>query len=336
MSSEHAPKETFKEHQKDLEQNALAAKLTTGWDKFKKGQLVSYRVMAISLIAVTAIGLFFYIRSGKRSEASAQWAELEGANSLDLLDEYAKKRPNTASGNVAQLHAARYKLGNVGIEALGTRDAALQKKAVENIESARDAFEQLVGVFKNDPVMKVQCILGRAKAEAALIGIYKDGHTAEFRGSVAELTKWLDMLATEAGDTPWGEDAKKFAESLKTGPTREELERVQRGLYTIEKLPDLPPGFTPPKAPPGTPDAPKLPGLPGGDPKLGPLPPKDGDKPKDEKKDPPKDAKKDGPKPPDAPKAPDATPPKAPDPKAKDAPAPKPAEPAPKPPEKKP
>ena len=336
MSSEHLPKESFKEHQKDLEQNVLATKLTTGWEKFKKGQLVSYRVMAISLIAVTAIGLFFYIRSGKRSEASAQWAELEGANSVDLLEEYAKKRPNTASGNVAQLHAARYKLGNVGIEALATRDAALQKKAVENIESARDSFEQLVGVFKNDPVMKVQCILGRAKAEAALVGIYKEGHTAEFRGSVPKLIEWLDTLAAEAADTPWGEDAKKFSESLKAGPTREELERVQRGLYTIEKLPDLPPGFTPPKSPGGTPDSPKLPGIPGSDPKLGPLPPKDGDKPKDAKKDAPKDEKKDGPKPPDAPKAPDATPPKAPDPKAKDATPPKAPEPAPKPPEKKP
>jgi hypothetical protein len=333
MSSEHLPKETFKEHQKDLEQNVLASKLSGGWDKFKKGQLVSYRVMAISLIAVTAIGLFFYVRSGKRAEVSARWSDLEAANSLDRLDDYAKKYPNTTAANIAQLHAARYKLANLGIEALGTRDAAAQKKAVENIESARDTFEQLIGAFKDDPVMKVQCILGRAKAEAALVGIYKDGNTGDFRGTVPALIEWLDKLAAEAADTPWGEDAKKFSESLRSGNAREELERVQRGLYTIEKLPDLPPGFGKPKSPLDTPDTPKLPGLPGGDPKLGPLAPKDGDKPKDEKND-----AKDAPKAPDAtpPKTPDATPPKAPDPKAKDAAAPKPAEPAPKPPEKKP
>jgi hypothetical protein len=330
MSSEHLPKETFKEHQKELEHNALATKLTTGWDKFKKGQLVSYRTMALSLIAVTAIGMFFYIRSGKRADLSAQWSELEAANSLDTLDEFAKKHPNTTTGNVALLHAARYKLGNIGIEALTTRDPAAQKKAVENIESARDTFEQLIGAFKDDPVMKVQCLLGRAKAEAALVGMFKEGHTAEFRGTVPKLIEWLDKLAAEADGTPWGEDAKKFAASLKNAPTVEELERVQRGLYTIEKLPDS--LFSPKPKGPGenTPLGP-LPGIPGFDPKLGPLAPPE--KPKDEKKDP------NAPKAPDAtpPKAPDATPPKAPDPKAKDAqPAPKPPEPAPKPPEKKP
>lgn len=329
MSSEHLPKESFKEHQKDLEQNVLATKLTTGWDKFKKGQLVSYRTMALLLISVTAIGLFFYIRSGRRAEASARWSELESTNALDTLDEFGNKNPNTPAGNVAQLHAARYKLAAAGIEGLASRDATVQKKAVENIESARDAFEKLADAFKNDPVMKAQCLLGRAKAEAALIGIYKDGHTGDFRGSVPKLIEWLDKLAADAADTPWGEDAKKFADALRSGPTKEELERVQRGLYTIEKLPDTTPGYTP-KTPGDTPETPKLPSVPGGDPKLGPLPPKDSDKPKDEKKDPPKDEKK------DAPKAADPTPPKAADPKAKDAPAPKPPEPAPKPPEKKP
>ena len=318
MSSEHLPKEHFKEHQKELEKNVLAERLTTGWDKFKKGKLVSYRVMALSLIAVTAIGLFFYIRSGKRADVSSQWTELESANTLDTLDEFAKKHPNTTTGNVALLHAARYKLARVGIDELTTRDAAKQKKAADEIESARDTFEQLVGAFKDDPVNKAQCILGRVKAEAALIGMFKDGATGEQRGSVAKLIEWLETLAAEAADTPWGEDAKKSLEALKAAPTAEELARVQRGLYTIEKLPDVSPGFKP-KSPGDAPPLGGLPVIPGSEPKKE-LPPKSP-----------------GDTPPEKPK--DATPPKAPDAKAPDAkppePAPKPPEPAPKPPEKK-
>jgi hypothetical protein len=283
MSNEHPPKETFKEHQHELEKNVLAEKITTGWDKFKQGKLISYRVMALSLLAVTAVGLYLYIRSGKRTEASARWVAMESASSVEALADLAAKYPNTPVGNLANLHVARYKLADGGVNDLTTRDQARQKKAVENIESARDLFEQLVGAFKDDKVLRAESVLGRAKAEAALIGIYKEGNTGDYRGSPKVLGEWLDRLATEAAGTPWGEDAQKMAAALKGGAA-DELARVQRDLYRIDTLPSFP-GGAGPKSPGDLPPLGGLSGIPGGEKKEpGPVAPPD--KPKEpEKKD---------------------------------------------------
>ena len=80
------------EHKERLETNALGERLVRGWDQFKQGKLISYRMMAVILLVATAIGLTIYIWIGKISERSRLWMELDNANSLTSLEEFAAKR----------------------------------------------------------------------------------------------------------------------------------------------------------------------------------------------------------------------------------------------------
>src|SRR5262245_31522942 len=139
--------------QKDLEENALASRLTRTWEKFKQGKLISYRMMAFLIIAVTAIGLTWYILRERAREASRVWYELESLNTVSALDEFIKEHPNTKAGKVARLQVARRWLGPDGIDMLGVRDPKALQTAVENIEKARKAFEELADEFKDDPVI---------------------------------------------------------------------------------------------------------------------------------------------------------------------------------------
>lgn len=336
MSTEQKPPEsnvqtqTVPHHKEHIETNALGKTLITGWDKFKAGQLISYRWMGIILIAITAIGLTWYILSERAAEGSRRWVELESANSRTALEKFAEQNPDTLVGQVAQLDLARVLLGPDGIERLATvRDDGERKTVVGNIEKSREILTKLLEPFKNEPLLKVQCLVGLAKAEAALIGMFKEGSVTESLGSVDKLIELLDKVGEAADGTPWGDDAKKFSTSLKSGANvKDELVNVQRSLYTLDQsAPGLGP-LTPGKNPfEGIPD------LPGGP--LGPTPPAPktidpkstgpGPKAPDPKAtEPPKKSADPGPKAPD---------PKSPDPKKPSEPAPTPKATDPKPPE---
>lgn len=262
------------EQKKDTETTALAEKLSTGWTQFKQGQLVSYKVMALILVAVTAIGLYLYIRSEQAVGTSKTWLEFESSTSVKSLEEFAERNPNTTAGKAAQVQIARYRLGPDGIDKLMTREEAQRKAAIENVEKARESFTKLADELKNDPILQAECYLGLAKAEIALVGINKEGSADEFRGKVEKAAEWLEKLAAAADGTPWGDDAKKFAAALKTpsGPVPEELMRVQSNLYNMALLPSLP-GEGPLSPPGGTPKLPILPGGPTGA-TIEPAPPK--------------------------------------------------------------
>jgi hypothetical protein len=252
--------------QKDLEENALASRLSRTWEKFKQGRLISYRMMALLIIAVAAIGLTWYILRERAKEASRVWFELESVNTLSSLEEFSTAHPNTKAARIARMNVARIKLGPDGIEALAARDPKEQQKAVENIEAARKTFEELAGEFKDDPALKAECYLGCAKAEEALIGISQKDRPLELRGSPDKLAEWLDRLAEAAPNTPWGEDAKKLAAAIRDNKdnTRNELINVQSALARLPAPsldmhpPILPPGGAPPVP------TPPVPGVPGG------------------------------------------------------------------------
>ena len=251
------------EQKNDPETSLLAEKLTTGWAQFKQGKLIGYRWMALILLTVTGIGLYLYIRAERAIGESKTWYDLEGRNTLSSLKDFAKDNPNSMSGKVAEFHIARVLLGPDGITKISeATDDAQRKKAVENVEEARDDFNKLVDQFKDDPILRAECYLGLAKAEAALIGITKEG-SLDFRGSIKALIGYLDKLAEVADGTPWGEEAKKLADSLKASPSpiAEEIPRVQLNLYKMD--PRLAPGsgLLPPVGP-GPPGG-RIPGLPG-------------------------------------------------------------------------
>src|SRR5215211_145615 len=100
------------------EPNALARALTGGWEKFKQGKLLSYPMMALILLIVTAIGLTWWIVSARRAEQSARWTELDGLSAVDGLKTYAEKYPDTTQAKIANLEIARTRLGPDGIKRL--------------------------------------------------------------------------------------------------------------------------------------------------------------------------------------------------------------------------
>jgi hypothetical protein len=270
-------------HKERLETNALGERLVRGWGQFKQGQLISYRAMAVILLVVAAVGVGIYIWAEKAKTRSLAWLDLEGVNSDTGLKEFADAHPGTTVARVAELHRARHLLGPEGIDKLPTaRDEAERKKAIENVVAARDQMEKLAGELKDDSVMRVECYLGLAKAEGALVGVPKDDSPTEHRGSIDKMVEWLNKVIEAAPGTPWADEATKTVESLKTPATREKFKQLQEQLYAKSNF-DLAPG-TAPKSPldglgglpglsPGGSGLPNIPGFPSGTGLPNPKPP---------------------------------------------------------------
>jgi hypothetical protein len=246
------------------EPNALAAALGGAWDRFKQGKLIGYSTMALLLVLTAAIGVTVWIVGERRKGDSGKWVALDGLSGVRALQEFANENPNTKQARLAALEVARTQLGPEGIERLFAQssdfrglpdsDAKVRETrtaAIKNIEAAREAFGKLADDFKTDAVLKVECLVALAKAEAALVGVPKEGKLDEFRGDPKKATELLDRLAAEAGDTPWGKDAKKLADALRNANTADQVKTLQAGLYEVKPtLPDLgplPPTF--PKLP---------------------------------------------------------------------------------------
>lgn len=247
------------------EPNALASALAGSWEQLKQGQLIGYRLMAVVLLVAAGIGTALYISSSNRKVASAKWTELESLASVPALTEYVEKNPNTPQARIASLDLARAQLGPDGIDRFAAPDPQVRKTAVENVEKARDAFAKLVDEFKGDPLLKTICLLGAARAEAALVGMPKEGQLETFRGDPAKAIEWLDKVAEAAGETDWGKDAKKLADTLRNQNTQQQVAKLQASVYSIP-TPTMP-SFDP-KSPlggsGGLPGLGGLPGFPGG------------------------------------------------------------------------
>ncbi len=229
------------------EPNTLATGLSTGWERFTQGKLISYPMMALVLVVVAGVGVTWWIVHERRKAESAKWVELDGLSSASALDEFAKKYPNTPQAKLAELEIARTQLGTEGIDRLTVPDATVRKAATESVEKARDAFAKLADDFKDDPVLKVECMWACAKAEAVLVGMPKEGQLVEFRGSPAKAIEWLDKVAEAAPDTDWGKDAKKFADTLRNLNTQQQVVALHASVYDLS--PTLPKFPFDPKAP---------------------------------------------------------------------------------------
>ncbi|HEV3386067.1 MAG TPA: hypothetical protein VG097_14705 [Gemmata sp.] len=226
--------------QKNSDQNALATRMNQFWVDFKQGKVIGYKVMALGLILIAVIGSTWYILSERRKASSHQWVLLDEANTVSALKELSQGNPNTIQDRLARLQIARNELGVAGIDRLGSIDAELRKKAIENIETARDSFGKLLDEFKNDPVFKAECLLALAKAEAALVAVpAKEGQLTEFKGTIIRLVELLEQLSEAAAPgTPWANDSKKMAESLKdpNSATAHEFLRVEQALIKSSAL----------------------------------------------------------------------------------------------------
>jgi hypothetical protein len=219
------------------EPNALAQSLTGGWEKFKAGQLIGYKWMAIILCLVAGAGTAWWIIHEKNKAKSAEWVELDGLSSQTALDEFAKKYPGTIQAKLADLEIARMQLEPEGIERLTAERPEVRKAAIESVMKARDSFAKLVDEFKDDPVIKVECMMACAKAETSLVGMLKDGTLDQYYGDPAKALEWLDKVAEAAPDTDWGKDSKKLADTLRNMNTKQQLVELQRSVYIMPTLP---------------------------------------------------------------------------------------------------
>ncbi len=265
--------------QKDTEQNALASRLSRGWTNFKQGKLVSYRLMAVLILLIAGLGLWWYISAERRKATSARWMDFDEANTPKKLEELAEKNPNTVTARIALLLIARTQLGPEGIDRLGATNPEVRLKAIENIEKARESFGKLLDQFKDDPVFKAECLLGLAKSEMALVavpakmdqptGLGPVAAPTEFRGKVSKVVEYLDQFADAAApDTPWATNSKKLADALRNeqSATAAEFIKIQRSLFAF--APSFPKGIDPldphgglgPIAPGGTPPVSGIPG----------------------------------------------------------------------------
>ncbi len=265
------------------------------WAKFRRGEIIPYRVMAVILVVATGIGVVVYMRGQEQNNASKMWVDLEGAATLEDLEKIITDYPNTVPAQLAEVHLARIKIGPDGIDRLVTGEQAERQKALANIESAKELFEKLAPELKDSPVLQAECYLGLAKAEVALIGITKEGRIDTFRGSPTAAAEWLEKLAALAEGTPWGDEAKKQAAELRSANSAlaADIQRVQINLYNLALFPARPGGGGMPFGPgggmpfgpgggmpfgpggglpPGFPMG-GVPGLPGGAPSMPPLPP---------------------------------------------------------------
>ena len=239
--------------QKD--QNALAARLSTFWGDLKQGKIVSYKWMALLLIAVSAIGVTWYILSERSTAASQRWVEEAEANSRDLQEEISQKYPGTIQDRLARLQIARNLLheGTLSIVApdafsspeatpleRDTRTAKARETSVANIEEAREMFRRLLDEFKDDPVIKAECLLALAKAEAALVAVpTSPGQLIDFKGKISTVVEYLDQLSEAAApDTPWATDSKKLADQLRNeqSPSANDFSRIQRSLFDFRPV----------------------------------------------------------------------------------------------------
>ncbi len=228
------------------EPTALAVGLQTGWAKFKRGELMGYKWMAIILLLVAGIGTTWWILAQRSKDQSAKWTEWDGLASPTALKKFADENPKTYQARLARLEIARINLGQQGIDRMYgptpstvaddgqiKRIREMRAEAVENVEKAREEFTKLVDDFKSDPVIRVQCLMGVAQAEAALVGIPKAGQLLERRGSPAKAIEWLDKVTEAAPETHWGKDAKKLADALRNQNTQEQIATRQTSLFDL-------------------------------------------------------------------------------------------------------
>jgi hypothetical protein len=260
MKSHEQKMHEKKAHESELERNDLNAWFQKTWANLKSGQIASKRFMIGALVVGVAIGLVIYFLGGRRTAEAAAWKTLDGANTLESLDDIAKNSPNTVQGKVARLQKARQLLGPQGVMQMSNNlDPAIRAKALKSIEEARELFTKLADEFKDDLTLTAQSLDGAAHAELALVGIPKESSPQESRGSVDKAIDLFRRYAKVAGETA-GEPAKKMADDLekimKEGTEKGKVTPLQLGQYLNEKLnpkpkPDIKmPSLTPEPAPP--------------------------------------------------------------------------------------
>ncbi len=240
----------------------LAERLSDWWQRFKRGQIISYRWMAIILIVIGVLIATWLIWSERRKSISANWLQVAQAESTESWRELAERPESRQSmaGTVARLQYARLLLDQ-GLQQILAGPAEQRSAAAESVEKARQLFQELYAQTPRTSLFYAECALGLAKAEAALVAVpQKPDQLDQFKGQVPKVIEYLQEFVAVVDGTPWAEDGQKLLEALQKDES--EFVTVQRRLFslappTLPSMPDLP---LPPGNPPSLPPLPALPG----------------------------------------------------------------------------
>ncbi len=224
---------------------AIADRLSSGWQSFKAGKVISYKWMAIVLILVTAVGVGWYIWWEGRKAESAKWVALTECTTVEKLEQFENQYPGTPQARAARLDRLRVMLQRQGLAVLRPQsmqslldpnspkvDDAARKAAADSIEKARDLADRSADEYKDDLPGRVECLYAGAVAEEALVGLPRADNPSEYRGSVTKLVERLNQLAEAAPeDNPWGKWARTRVEQLQKPGAAEEFVAYQRTAY---------------------------------------------------------------------------------------------------------
>lgn len=252
------------EHHNELEKNDLAEGLKSLANKAKGGQVFGTRFLGLLLLLAVVVGVWYYLRGTGRRADSDMWRTLDGVGSAEGYQEFAKGHANTAAGRAARLQEARFLLAQ-SLPQLTQRafESETRKKAIDGVETAREALNKAADDYKDDLTMRAVCLDEAITAELALVGIPKDDKAStpeNSRGSVKKAADLCREYAKTVGDkTPLGEAAAKRAADLeKNQDTVFKLGQELNDKYAFVK-----PAVTEPVAPgtltPGKTETPAIP-----------------------------------------------------------------------------
>lgn len=252
------------EHHNELEKNDLAEGLKSLAGKAKGGQLFNSRFIGLLALLAVVVGVWYYLRGTGRRSDSDMWRALDSVGSVEGYQEFAKGHANTPAARAARVQEARFLLAqNLPQLNQPAFQSDGRKKAIEGVETAREALNKSADEYKDDLTMRAQCLEEAITAELALVGIPKDdkpGTLENSRGSVKKAAELCDEYAKTVGDkTPLGEQSVKRAADLR----KNEETVFKLGQELNDKYSFVKPAVTEPLAPgtltPGKTETPAIP-----------------------------------------------------------------------------
>lgn len=240
------------DEQKDLETNSLVESFSSLKSKID-GRSLYYFFGTICLI-VAAVLFFRYLARQKTLARDEMLLRLESADTPEKLKEIMEQYRGSYVASNAKLHLARRELTSLGLEKIGTDNSKDFEDAVENLESARTKFSELVKEFKanDDAALLQECWLGIARAEETLVGVAGKSSGAD-RG---DLDKSIEAYTKAAAIFPTSELSKAYAARAKElKENKAKFIEAQKAYYS-KPTPPTPPITPDPKTSktPVTPD----------------------------------------------------------------------------------
>jgi hypothetical protein len=222
------------QHRRELHTNLLADRM---------GRLVrnvqsapkSTSIILWSFV-VLAAGTFIiweYAARSSQGSSSALWARVdialhspqEGTGQLDnaakQLDNVAKENPGTIPGRAARFEMARLQFER-GQTNLTSFDDIRRTAAAASLKHAQALYQQLAKECADAPLLAQEAMMGRAKAEEALVSVSNTEKPDEKLGDLDRALEYYRALAGKYPESILGQQAKAHIKELEDNRSKVE------------------------------------------------------------------------------------------------------------------